>query len=129
MRLVVSFASQDAGHHGGIYQAGNWIYDGKTAPKDEFLFRGKRATDRQVSQFVKDTGVTRGEWERRGVMVRLPTKPKHRYLMPLDDDMRAHIAPLAKPYPKRAKQAMAEHPSAQRQGSADPHAPELEATA
>ena len=28
---------------------------------------------------------------------------KHRYLMPLDEAMRAQIAPLAKPYPKRAK--------------------------
>jgi hypothetical protein len=48
---------------------------------------------------------------------------KHRYLMPLDDDMRARILPLAKPYPKRAKQAMTDDQSAQRQGSTDPHAP------
>ena len=27
--------------------------------------------------------------------------PKHRYLMPLDDAMRAQIEPLRKPYPKR----------------------------
>lgn len=127
MRLVVSFASQDAGHHGGIYQAGNWIYEGMTSPKDEFLFRGRRATDRQVSQFVKETRVSRGEWERRGVLQRLPTRPKHRYLMPLDDDMRARILPLAKPYPKRAKQAMTDDQSAQRQGSTDPHAPNIAA--
>lgn len=30
------------------------------------------------------------------------TPGKHRYLMPLDDEMRAKIAPLARPYPKRA---------------------------
>jgi hypothetical protein len=107
MRLVISFASQDQGHHGGIYQAGNWVYDGLTAPKDEFMFHGKRATDRQVSQFVKETRVARSEWERRGVLIRLPTTPKHRYLMPLDAEMRDRIAPLAKPYPKRPKQATA----------------------
>jgi hypothetical protein len=37
---------------------------------------------------------------------------KHKYLMPLDEAMRAQIAPLAKPYPKRAKEQDAEHPSA-----------------
>lgn len=29
LRLVVSFADQSQGHHGGIYQAGNWIYTGQ----------------------------------------------------------------------------------------------------
>ncbi len=123
IRLVVSFASQDEGHHGGIYQATNWIYSGTTMPQDEFLFKGKRATDRQVSQFVKDTRIGRQEWERRGVLFRLPTTPKHRYLMPLDDEMRKRILPLAKPYPKRVQQAMTENPSEQRRGSTDPHAP------
>ncbi len=34
------------------------------------------------------------------------TRPgKHRYLMPLDPEMRAKILPLAQPYPKRPKQA------------------------
>ena len=28
LRLVVSFADRDQSHHGGIYQATNWIYDG-----------------------------------------------------------------------------------------------------
>ena len=30
------------------------------------------------------------------------TKPKHKYLWPLDDEMRKKILPLSKPYPKRA---------------------------
>jgi len=54
---------------------------------------------------------------------KVPAGDKHKYLMPLDDDMRARILPLAKPYPKRAKQAMTDDQSAQRQGSTDPHAP------
>lgn len=32
--------------------------------------------------------------------------------MPLDDAMRAQIAPLAKPYPKRAKDQAASYPDA-----------------
>ena len=50
---------------------------------------------------------------------------KHRYIMPLDDAMRKQIEPLAKPYPKREKQAMASFPEAQRRGSTDLHAPEF----
>jgi hypothetical protein len=40
-------------------------------------------------------------------MTRVETPGKHKYLMPLDDAMRAQIKPLRKPYPKRAKQASA----------------------
>tara|TARA_Y100000310_G_scaffold30028_1_gene28559 strand:+ start:26 stop:454 length:429 start_codon:yes stop_codon:yes gene_type:complete len=50
------------------------------------------------------------------------TPGKHRYLMPLDDEMRHRIEPLRKPYPKREKQAMA-GPPAQRRCSADLPAP------
>jgi hypothetical protein len=39
------------------------------------------------------------------------TKGKHKYLMPLDKDMSAKIAPLAKPYPKRVKKQDSEYPS------------------
>jgi hypothetical protein len=49
--------------------------------------------------------------------------------MPLDEEMRAKIAPLAKPYPKRDKQAMAESPSAQLQCNADRHAPSSDSAA
>ena len=48
---------------------------------------------------------------------------KHRYLMPLDDEMRAKIAPLAKPYPKRPKQAMTGDHQEQRQCNTDQDAP------
>jgi hypothetical protein len=36
---------------------------------------------------------------------------KYRYLMPLDDEMRAKIAPLAKPYPKRAGSIVTDAPA------------------
>ncbi|WP_449441465.1 Mom family adenine methylcarbamoylation protein [Serratia entomophila] len=28
LRLIVSYADKDQNHHGGIYQATNWIYEG-----------------------------------------------------------------------------------------------------
>jgi hypothetical protein len=125
LRLIVSFADPSVGHHGGVYQAGNWTYTGRQPPTVEFIAPdGKQWHGRMVSKDGKKKvqGVYRKCW--RTDQCKPVEKPgKHRYLMPLDDAMRTQIAPLAKPYPKRAKQAMAEHPSAQRQGSTDPHAP------
>ena len=103
VRLVVSFASQDAGHHGGIYQAGNWIYSGLTNNAPEYFYRGKRSTDRTVSQLCVNNRTNKTEMVRRGVLVELTTSPKHRYLMPMDRDMRKAVSQLSKPYPKRTK--------------------------
>lgn len=117
LRLIVSFADQSEGHHGGIYQAGGWLYLGTTAHKTDFLGPdGQRYLNRQVSasgvltQFGKSTRVYR-----RDQCTPIPMLPKHRYLMPLDEAMRAQVAPLAQQYPKRlprAKEQDAEHPSA-----------------
>jgi len=82
---------------------------------------------------VKKQGWTTVQGKRRKTLTPDQCTPvekpgKHRYLMPLDTDMRARIMPFAKPYPKRAKQAMTDDQSAQRQGSTDPHAPNQEAS-
>jgi hypothetical protein len=127
LRLIVSFADPSAGHYGGVYQAGNWIYCGQSAKKFDYVGPdGKTYLSRQVSesgvirQFGKVTKVYK-----RSECKAVPVLGKHRYLMPLDDDMRARIMPLAKAYPKRVKQAITGDQSAERQGSTDPHAPEV----
>lgn len=103
LRLVVSFADPNQGHHGGIYQAGGWVYCGATPPSHKYVDQhGRVWHQRQVSV----TGVKPQYGELRrvariGECQKLPQLGKHRYLMPLDDAMRAQIAPLAKPYPKR----------------------------
>lgn len=119
LRIIVSFAAKSEGHHGGVYQASGWLYDGETAFKQEYSVKGRRITDRTVSQWVKERKI------RRAQLVKIPTCTKHRYLMPLDKEMTKQIKPLAKPYPKREKQAMA-GPPAQRRGSTDLHAPTTE---
>ena len=43
----------------------------------------------------------------------IPCQGKHRYLMPLDADMKKQIMPLAKPYPKRASSDTSDTPSDQ----------------
>lgn len=108
LRLCVSFADPNYGHHGGIYQAGGWIYAGQTPPSNKFRDPcGRIWHGRQVSS----TGVKRQYGQLRAVpkiadCIKIPELGKYRYLMPLDDAMRAQVAPLARPYPKRAK-----HPS------------------
>lgn len=104
LRLVVSFADANEGHHGGVYQAAGWVYAGETSRKFDFLGPdGKRYRDRQVTasgqarQFGKQTRVLRPDQ-----CTPLPLMPKHKYLYPLDREMRERILPLAKPYPKRA---------------------------
>lgn len=92
LRLLVSYADSGQGHHGGIYQAGGWVYVGVPGQEREYFVRGKWVHQRQASSLLGS---------RAGVKSRLASL-KHKYLMPLDAEMRARILPLAKPYPKRA---------------------------
>lgn len=100
LRLIISFADPAHGHHGGICQATNWVYTGTSDPQSQYFHGGRWKHQRSV------TGTAFGEALPASLDYRsLPrrrTQGKHRYLMPLDDAMRARIAPLARPYPKRA---------------------------
>lgn len=123
LRLIVSYADPLQDHHGGIYQAGNWLYAGRTKQDTFIRINGKLVHRRSVFARYNTQAVL---WLRENIdpeACHVVDAGKHKYLMSLDDEMRARILPLAKPYPKRVKQAMAEDPSAQRQGSTDPHAP------
>lgn len=90
LRLLISMADPAHGHAGGIYQAMNWFYTGVTKPDVMYFSRGEWVHHRTATA--------------RGSAKGLPSKklpPKHRYLYPLDDDMRRQIEPLRQPYPKR----------------------------
>ena len=107
LRLVVSYADPMQGHYGVIYQAGNWIYSGKT--QSDVCYRdpsGKLWHRRRASrQVTNGKRLVTSDWKTE------IQEGKHRYLMPLDAEMRERILPLAKPYPKRTKRQAAEHPS------------------
>lgn len=104
LRLVVSFADPEQGHHGGIYQAGGWLFSGNSQPSDEYIYNGKRWQGRSFRNSHKGM-------EKHPDVTVVKGSSKHRYLMPLDDDMRTKIATLAKPYPKRTKRQESENPS------------------
>jgi len=95
LRLCVSFADPSEGHHGGIYQAGNWIYTGTSEPTIEYFFNGRW---RHVTDVYKRPQITKS------VRDRLPTRRrrgKYRYVMPLDRKMRRQLEALRKQYPVR----------------------------
>ena len=97
-RLVVSFADPMEGHTGGIYQAGGWLYTGRSSDSYEFRLNGKRLQKRAY------TGFNFSDLKRQKLppgAVKVPTVGKHRYLMPLDTETKARLAPRAMPYPKR----------------------------
>lgn len=98
LRLFVSFADPYHGHNGTIYQAMNWVYAGTTGPSS--VYRLQDGTIYDVRRFNGHGFNAPKPIPRGAVRVRVPGK--HRYLYPLDPAMRAQIAPLAKPYPKRA---------------------------
>jgi hypothetical protein len=102
VRLIVSFADQSKGHHGGIYQAGNWVYAGMSAPSIEYWLKGKRWHPRQLSEkgFTVQFGAKRAV-PKPSDCKKIHTPGKYRYLMPLDDEMRTKVESLRRPYPKR----------------------------
>jgi len=101
LRLVVSYADPEQGHHGGIYQAGNWIYRGLSSPAIKVWYNGKWSHKKTVD----DSGINQSN------LLKKRVAGKHTYLMPLDAEMRERIMQLAKPYPKRTKEQAPEFPS------------------
>jgi hypothetical protein len=122
LRLVVSFADPEHDHHGGIYQAGNWIYTGASGETIEYLVDGDW---KHVKSMYEPRGfaIAAGrdaDWaHKRGVYNRLkesgelehtPTRVapgKFRYLYPLDREMRELVELNRLPYPKRTVESPA----------------------
>jgi hypothetical protein len=121
LRLLVSYADRQQGHHGGIYQAANWLYVGMTNVDSSLCINGEIVHRRTVYSRYGNQGLS---WVQAHVdprATRVLDQSKHKYLMPLDDAMRAQIAPLAKPYPKRATSIGSDAPGVQSgEGGATP---------
>ena len=102
LRLFISFADTAHGHHGGIYQAAGWIYLGTSFGR--YIVTNGRVEHPRTLGSRYGVGGQSLPWLRTHVdpnAKQIMAKPKHRYVFPLDDEIRARIAPLAKPYPKR----------------------------
>jgi len=101
LRLIISFADPEQSHHGGIYQAGNWIYNGRSPSSDEVLFEGKWTH----SRMLRPTGwgttpkIARLSKEQQSKLPKRRREGKHRYLYPLDKQTRRKVEKLSQPYP------------------------------
>ena len=113
LRMIVSFADAFQDHHGGIYQAGNWIYTGLTGSGIAYFnSKGRQIHPRNVGKITGNDKYGIKKYAKSGL--RMENRPgKHRYLMPLDNDMKKKILPLSKPYPKRAGSDTSDTPAFQ----------------
>jgi hypothetical protein len=101
LKLLISYADPMQAHHGGIYQASNWIYVGLTKPDCFLKVNGtiehrKTIYDRYGNQSLA--------WLQKNVdphACRIRDEGKLKYLMALDGNMKKSIQKLRKPYPKR----------------------------
>lgn len=94
LRVCVSFADPAQGHIGGIYQAGNWIYTGRSASTYEYFLNGEW---RHVTYVYK-----RLRTEKVKTLPKRKKLGKYRYVMTFDQEMREKVLKTQKPYPKRA---------------------------
>jgi hypothetical protein len=111
LRLLISFADPNRGHHGGIYQGGNWVYVGQTQAegKYDYWHKGRWRVERSLRRIMS------GEQIRS--LPRRYSGGKYRYLMPLDRQMRRRVMREALPYPARADEGSeASRPVTDREG-------------
>lgn len=129
LRLVVSYADPSHGHHGGIYQAGNWLYLGEADETREFMVRGKQVHERTVSSWVrthensqtrhKRSDESRENWLRRVYDPKahmVYVRGKHRYVMPLDKQMRRLLVGKATAFPHAVEGSTVIRSASGRQG-------------
>ena len=100
LRLIVSYADPEHGHHGGIYAAMNWLFIGCTNAESLIRLNGRLLHPRTVASRYGTRSIN---WLRTHVdagAAHVRTRPKYRYVLPLDADMREQLAPRVQPYPK-----------------------------
>ncbi|WP_260953754.1 Mom family adenine methylcarbamoylation protein [Serratia marcescens] len=103
LRLIVSYADKDQNHHGGIYQATNWIYEGLfgVGTLGAFIVKGKKVHPRSVAAKGVKQSIEAVRQQLDPNAQEFKTSGKHKYLMPLDKKMKKVLLPRHKPYPKR----------------------------
>jgi hypothetical protein len=94
LKIVVSFADPEQGHHGGIYQASNWLHDGCSQASDEYIYKGKRWQGRSFRNSHKGM-------ENHPDVKKVKGSSKIRYVYPFCKDLRSELIKKAKKYPKR----------------------------
>lgn len=107
MKLIISYADIEQSHHGGIYQATNWIYEGKTSQAKYFIIKNKKTHPKSLHSKYK-TKYKDFEQSLKWIKKYIDKNAseyyddgKHKYLFPLDKTIKKKVIKLSKPYPKR----------------------------
>jgi hypothetical protein len=107
IKLLISYADKKMKHHGGVYQASNWIYLGSFGQN---MFEVIRKSDRKkIHMRNAREEIARGRAKKTDFIWQ-KSEEKHKYALPLDEEMKKRILPLSKPYPKRAGSIVADAP-------------------
>lgn len=97
LQLLISYADPAQGHHGGIYQAMNWVYIGQTDSGSVLVDQnGNQVHTRTLNMAKANDYSTTEEYEK---LERKSVPGKHKYVYPLADEIEEKIKPLSKPYP------------------------------
>lgn len=95
VKLLVSYADMEQNHQGIIYQAMNWYYVGDSIHNHhENIKTGKFLHNRIYSELPKD---------KKALYKTKKSKPKRKYIYPLNKEMILLCEKLKKPYPKSVK--------------------------
>jgi hypothetical protein len=103
VKLIVSYADPQHGHHGGIYQALNFLYVGLTHREACLRVGGLVLHARTVSSRYGSRSVA---WLREHVdphAERIVFPAKHKYVFPFDAAVREQIQRHVQPYPRRER--------------------------
>lgn len=98
IKMIVSFADTDQNHHGGVYQASNWVYAGKTTAAEEYIVNGKRMHGRSMRALY-------GTHIDKPYITKVMGSSKHRYLYFLDKDFMKELNLKSFQNPKRLTKA------------------------
>lgn len=99
VKLIVSYADSEQGHIGTIYQATNWYYIGYSTDTN-LVINGKREHRRTLGSRYGTSSIEK--LKQKGLKVELiKTKPKWKYIYPIDKTLINYCKSLSKPYPKK----------------------------
>lgn len=98
VKIIVSYADMDhQKHHGGIYQATNWIYLGVSKTSDtQYYYKGKWTHERTINAYDEKT-----RNHLKSTLQKRDNSDKHKYIFVMDKKLRKQYQKLSKEYPKK----------------------------
>lgn len=100
LKAIISFADPEQKHIGIIYQAGNWVYCGKSSSSTVYELDGKKYHSRVVNPRAKQFGRKAKATIDKNIATKRKTLPKYRYVYILDKTITDQINRLRQAYPK-----------------------------